>query len=129
MGNDQAAHNAFSDLVHTVQLSGEAGLAGEVDHGVDAFLLVVDGIGQTALTPLVDGIDRTVSLDQGLELTDESGRSLLVESSAGNQHGFVLCHFVAPPFGLEGLKVMRPRYTAARLRAVVRCVCSDSNLL
>ena len=55
MGNDQAAHNTFGDLVHTVQLSGEAGLAGEVDHSVNAFLLVVDGVGQTALAPLVDG--------------------------------------------------------------------------
>ncbi len=26
VSNDQAAHNALSDLVHTVQLSGEAGL-------------------------------------------------------------------------------------------------------
>ena len=68
VSNDQAAHNALSDLVHTVQLSGEAGLAGEVDHGVDALFLVVDGVGQTALAPLVDRIDRTVSLDQGLEL-------------------------------------------------------------
>ena len=81
MGNDQAAHNALSDLVHTVELSGEAGVSSEVDHGVDAFLLIVDGVGQTALAPLIDGIDGTVSLDQGLELTDESGRSLLVESS------------------------------------------------
>ena len=98
VSNDQAAHNAFSDLVHTVQLSGEAGLAGEVDHGVDAFLLVVDGVGQTALAPLVDGIDRTVSLDQGLELTHQSGGSLLIESGAGNQHGFVLCHFCSTSF-------------------------------
>ena len=75
MSNDQAAHNTFSDLVHTVQLSREAGLAGEIDHGVNAFLLVVDGVGQTALAPLVDGIDRTVSLDQGLELTNQSGGS------------------------------------------------------
>ena len=29
------------------------------DHGVDALFLVVDGVGQTALAPLVDGIDRT----------------------------------------------------------------------
>ena len=70
VSNDQAAHNTFGDLVHTVQLCREAGLAGEVDHGVNAFLLVVDGVGQTALAPLVNGIDRTVSLDQGLELTN-----------------------------------------------------------
>ena len=68
MSNDQAAHNAFGDLVHTVQLSGEAGLAGEVDHGVDAFLLVVDRVGQTALAPLVDRIDRTVSSIRDLNL-------------------------------------------------------------
>ena len=78
----------------------------------------------------IDGIDGTVSLDQGLELTDESGRSLLVESSAGNQHGFVLCHFVAPPFGLKGLKNMRPRVHSQRgVARTVRRVCSDSNLL
>ena len=30
---------------------------------------------------------------------------------------------------LEGLKVMRPRYTILRFHRTVRCVCSDSNLL
>ena len=42
------------------RLSGEAGLAGEVDHGVDALFLVVDGVGQTALAPLVDGIEMCI---------------------------------------------------------------------
>ena len=130
VGNDQAAHNALSDLVHTVELSGEAGVSSEVDHGVDAFLLIVDGVGQTALAPLVDGIDRTVSLDQGLELTNQSGGSLLVESGAGNQHGFVLCHFVAPPFGLKGPAITGPRvHTKRGIAPCVRRVCSDSNLL
>ena len=38
------AHNALSDLVHTVELSGEAGVSSEVDHGVDAFLLIVEDV-------------------------------------------------------------------------------------
>src|SRR5699024_2357391 len=92
--DDQGAHDALGDRVHTVQCGGEVGLAGEIDHRVDALVLVVDGVGQTALAPLVDGVDRTVGLDQGLELTDQSGGSLVVEGGGGNQHGFVLCHFV-----------------------------------
>ena len=90
MSNDQAAHNTFSDLVHTVQLSREAGLAGEVDHGVNAFLLVVDGVGQTALAPLVDGIDRTVSLDQDLNLPTRAAVASSSRRGAWYQHGFVL---------------------------------------
>ena len=88
--NDQGAHDALGDLVHAVQLGGEVGLAGEVDHSVDALVLVIDGVCQTALAPLVDGIDGTVCLDQGLELTNQIGGSLLIVGGVGNQHGFVL---------------------------------------
>ena len=65
----------------------------ELDHGVNALDLVVDGIRQTALAPLVDRIDGAVRLDEGLELAHQGGGSLLIQSGAGNQHGFVLSHF------------------------------------
>src|SRR5699024_1895442 len=121
LSNGHAAKNAFSDLENTIQLSREIGLAGELDHRVHTLGLIVDGIGETLLAPIINRIDRTVRRDQVLELVDQSGGSLLVEVGGGNHHGFVLSHILCTSFWTYG-----PLPTQ---RARINCAVWHSNLL
>ena len=49
----------------------------EIDENIVAFLLVVDLVGQSALAPLIDGIDGAVGSDQIGELLNQLGGGVL----------------------------------------------------
>ena len=100
LGNDNAAENAFGDTVVTIQLCGEIRLAGELDHGINALGFVFDGVGETALAPIIDRIDRTVCFDQGLELADQAAEASSSRAELVTNMVSYLAIFCAPPFGL-----------------------------
>ena len=96
LADDQGADNAVSNAEDTIELQGEAGGGSKGHEDVVAVVLVVDGIGQTALAPLVNLGQSAVGLHQVLELGHESGGRLLAQVGVQNVDSLVvraeLCH-------------------------------------
>ena len=68
----------------------------EVDENIVAFLLVVDLVGQSALAPLIDGIDGAVGSDQIGELLNQLGGGVLGQLVAQYEYCLIalgqVCH-------------------------------------
>lgn len=79
--NDERTDHAFSDLVDTIQLGRELVRSSEVDENIVAFLLVVDFVSQSALAPLIDGIDGAVGSNQIGKLLHQLGGGFEVDFS------------------------------------------------
>ena len=96
LADDHGAQNAVGDAQNTVQLLGEIGIAGEGHEDIVPLRLVIDGVGQPALAPLLNLHDRAVLLGQRLKLLDGGGNSLLAQRGIDDIHDFVisvnLCH-------------------------------------
>ena len=68
-------------ILDTVQLCGEGRNARKVDQNVITFRLFVDQISKSALAPLVNCFDRTVSSDQILEFLNQGCDAVLSQLS------------------------------------------------
>ena len=59
-----------------------------------ALVQVVDGIGQTALAPVVDGGHRALGFHQSLELLDHCGDGLFAQRGVHDIDHFIVCVYL-----------------------------------
>src|SRR5699024_6189579 len=97
-----AEHLGADDVVVqtqlTIELLDRVRLRLELDDGVDALGLLVDLVGEAALAPDVDLVDRTALLPDHVEERVQRRRhGALVETGIEDDHYFVLTHGTSSP--------------------------------
>src|ERR1700744_2424972 len=112
---DLGPQHALVEVELAVELLDGARLRGQVDHGVDAFRLLVDLVGKATLSPDVKlaGLAAVVGSDLEEPLERRLDRALL-EVRVEDDHDFVVAH-AHPSSGLTRSRSFRDR----RLRRFV----------
>ena len=68
---DNRAQDTVGNLIPSVKLSGKIRLLFEVDQGVIALVLLLNGISKATLPPIVNTLNSTVLCNQSLEFVYE----------------------------------------------------------
>ena len=91
----EGTENGVCDSEVTLELTGKIRGRSDVHQYIITLGLVVDGIRQTALAPLVYAINRAAILgDEVGEAVDELTTRLLLKSGVDDVHDFVLVHLL-----------------------------------